>query len=1379
MRLASGAAGIGILPALALVAVLGGVSVATAGDPSLRVRIAWGGGAERHWQGKIALSQGTLGTPEPLGLEADEPGSMWREAASLEVTLPRGRRAGGSDSIKSADGYIAIRPPSARVYDGLDLLVTAPLQASLLICLGGREEKSAPPWIEVPLSELVHGNLNLDLDDRGNRLVASRSPGDEFRVKLPARSLVFAPGEVLKCEVLPHLLPLEPGSRVRVTVQLLTARSNRELWSQDYTIVADQAEAIRLEVPLGMEEGAYDLVISAAHAGRFRLPPTVRPQWSLRSPVVERRIQLLVLNPRAPLPAAEGRLVAVEEIDPANPKWWAKYANLPQLAQFPRLQRLWKGPLGNGSSRAVQHALGRLVELAPSSKSGEASWEAYALPIHRPGEPHVLEVEYPSDVAQTFGISILEMNAAGAVLPVSLDSGVDHAHEMGAVKAPPQWLRHRLIFWPRTKTPVVLVTNRQTNAPAVFGTIRVLAGWRHLPRALGPESPVAGRLLAAYLDRPLVVDNFSGTETLSALSDLSVDDWVTFHEAGTRLVEYLHHVGYNALVLSVFAGGSTLYPSATLQPTPRYDMGRFFAAGQDPERKDVLEMLLRLFDREGLRLIPALDFSTPLPELEGVVRRGGPAADGVRWVGPDGLTWEQTHAPHRGRAPYYNVLHPRVQETMLSAIHEIVGAYGQHPSFAGLSLQLSADGYAQLPGPEWGLDDVTVNLFERDLKVRLPDEGPDRFPQCAVALTYAAADGRREWRREWLEWRAARVAEFYRRVQAELAAVRPGARLYLAGGEMLHPEELARQVRPSLPRRTSVIETLLQVGIDVRQFADGESVVLLRPERVVPANALAEQAVELELAQSPDWDRTFSGFALPGSLFFHAPQRLQVPSFDDKCPFKPCATDLATQPVPSAWQNRRRFVHSLATLDVQVLVDGGWLMSMGQEDALRDLIAVYRHLPAMRMEKVSDPANPAAGQPVTVRSASRDGRTFAYAANDAPFPTAFRVRVQAPPDCRLEPLPGSPPGTLRQDGQGAVWEVRLGPYDLVAVSFSSPGVRLSQPAATWPDEVAAGLKKTIGDLGARAAALRTPPVLDLLENSSFDQPAGSQGSIPGWSVRGPAVASTHRDAGAESIGGQFLHLRCQSATGGVVSAPFLVPGTGRLSISVRLRVDDAVRQPPLRVGLEGKLGEWTFVRFAPFGQVSAEDPSVPAVTTQWDAFVVHVDDLPLDAQTPLRVCFELTGPGEVWIDDVQLRHLAFFAKECAELLRLIAIPDAKLQDGQVADCMRLLEGYWPRFLAHYVPPAETPLVREEPAPPAAEPPRSAGLMERIKGFVPNRLRFSVLAIAIQGRASAWRACQTPRAGWLVAPGGLTARFGKVPGSRSQKGWLVSGPHGGL
>ena len=57
---------------------------------------------------------------------------------------------------------------------------------------------------------------------------------------------------------------------------------------------------------------------------------------------------------------------------------------------------------------------------------------------------------------------------------------------------------------------------------------------------------------------------------------------------------------------------------------------------------------------------------------------------------------------------------------MLSAVRELVQRYAGHASFRGLALRLSAYGYAQLPGPDWGMDDATIARFEHDTGVQVP-----------------------------------------------------------------------------------------------------------------------------------------------------------------------------------------------------------------------------------------------------------------------------------------------------------------------------------------------------------------------------------------------------------------------------------------------------------------------------------------------------------------------------------------------------------------------------------------------------------------------------------------------------------------------------------
>ncbi len=561
------------------------------------------------------------------------------------------------------------------------------------------------------------------------------APGDSLQLLLEHRAMIFTPGETLHAHLQPYALPIEPGTTVRLKVALVDVASGQELWTEKYDqqLPADDALLVPLSLRLPMTEGVYRLTAEAS-------PRDIRARIGFGRVVARRELELLVLaaQPQSvPTVAAEGTAgtagwTELVELDPANPAWWKRLTELP----VPYLRR---GPLDSGHVSTVSHALGRLTQLAPPPRGTDAAWAAYALPLEEPGKPHLLEIEYPGNVPQSVSVSIVEPNAAGQVVPVGIDSGFYVPDE--AADRPAAWQKHRLIFWPRTKAPMALVVNRQPGAPAVYGKLRVLAGPERLPRASVPYDLVFGRPVWAYLEKPCFPKSFSAVEEADAESQRALDGWRTFYQGGTRLVEYLRHTGHTGAMLGVCGDGGTIYPSALLQPNTRYDSGAFFGNAHDPVQKDALEMLFRLFDRERLQLVPTLEFSAPLPGLEAVLRAGGPAAEGIAWIGPDGRSWLDHHAPRDGQAPYYNPLHPRVQEAMRHVVRELIDRYGHHPSLAGVAMRLSSDGYGVLPGPEWGLDDVTIEQFQRDTKIVLPAQGPQRHLERGTALDRAPPGG--------------------------------------------------------------------------------------------------------------------------------------------------------------------------------------------------------------------------------------------------------------------------------------------------------------------------------------------------------------------------------------------------------------------------------------------------------------------------------------------------------------------------------------------------------------------------------------------------------------------------------------------------------------
>lgn len=1249
--------------------------------PTMRLRIEWGSGTARKWQGTIALSDGRLSNPLPLGIEADEPGSMWIE-----------------------NDRLAIREPSARPYDGVDLDVEAPLDASLIVALSASDDPIAGSPQDIPLSQLLNRTFTGRLDERKNQLRAQRAPGDKLRVAVDRDALIYRPEESLEIAVSPTRFVEAAGSRLRLQSRLTNTIDKSEVATQERECQLDgegSSAAVQFSLPLPNKEGVYD----------FDVQPS-RHRLGLWSPLAGgRRVQLVVLgnDPRSLVNANEPPVETIVEIDPANPTWWQRLPNIPML---PSLRK----PLGSGNAAVWRHPLGSLIQIA--ARDGNSGWEAYPLPLHRPGEPHIVEVQFPNDVPQVLGISIVEPNDTAVVTPTGLDSGV-YLPDDGA-EIEPKMKLHRVVFWPRTKTPLL----RLDGAKAMYGKIRVL-GPRHanlggmfereewqthtsLPRRFPAGEQPAGRLLAGYYDRPLFTANFSANQAIDPLRKCRLDDWRTFYEGGHRLVEYLNYVGFNGLVLNVLAEGSAIYPSELLAATPRYDTGVYFTSGQDAFRKDVLELLFRLFDREGLTLIPALDFSAPLPALE-ALRREQPEV-GIELVGRDGHAWSKQHAARRHLA-YYNPLDERVQNAMIDVARELAHRYRHHRSFGGLALQLTADGYAQLPSDDCGFDGRTLAAFEEASGEQLPQSGS---AQRAAWIEKNARD-------KWLRWRAATMSAFYSRMQTKVAGERQGVKLYLAGTGLFERPEMAHKLRPVLSRVTAKNEeALLSVGIDPGANVENDDIVFLRPQRIAPLRSLTAQAVNLELNYDQQLDRLFEKQSLPAALFYHEPQEMRLEGFDAKNPFKGVPSRPLGQPVPAAQHTRRRFVHAVATLDARAIFDGGRLLPLGQEHELGPLVAAYRNLPNVAFETVDGRC-----QPVTVRSLSHGGRTYVYFANDSPWSVNVGVTVEKPAECTVRSLyPGRRVNAPSGEGYRQTWQVSLEPYDLLAAAFSTERVKLSAAETQLDAAIAGQLDARIQDLTERARVLKEPSPLAAPANGDFEQ-AATRSGVPGWEIGPtnnlprivqPPQAEVLLDQVEPHAGRQCVKLSPRGGKAMLTSAAFPAPATGWLSVSVWAHAGQDGPPPKLTLALEGTVSGKPYRR-----QDSIPDArDTVRLSDQWRVYSFDFANLPTVGVSPLRLQFTCEGTGDVWLDDVRTFDLEKLEGNDLVTLVWLAIEraGAKLGKKEYADCWQFLDGYWPRYLRTFVPLTQEPIAnhpRVRRSPPSS-PPAKTGIYERIKDF---------------------------------------------------------------
>ena len=774
------------------------------------------------------------------------------------------------------------------------------------------------------------------------------------------------------------------------------------------------------------------------------------------------------------LPIGNSEWKTTWEIDPANPKWWERMTRIPTLPK--PLPGLTTEPLSNGTAKSHTHLNRTWVELPADT------WQAYPLSVEEIGRPHVLQVEYPSDLPQSLGISIVEPNAAGQVVPIGLDSGVEVSPPAAGSTA--KVLRHRLIFWPQTKAPVVLLTNRRHDQGAWFGKISLQAGPITLPPLRLPPTNVPQRMFAACMERPLIVENFSSGEALDPATGRTLDDWVTFYLATTRLVEYLQHTGSGVIMLPVLCEGSTLYPSDLLEPTPRYDTGLFFESGQDPQRKDVLELLLRVCDRAGVQCVPTLQFTTPLPELERQRLLDPIAAMGIEPLGADGRPLLMRRAPRRGQAPYYNPLDARVQQAMQRVVQELAARYGEHPSLTGIGLQLGPETFALMPDDQSGCDERTLLAFQQQSSVTLSTLQPGH-PQWRAEATQAI---RTTCRVAWLNWRAQKIANFYRQLQQTIEQHHPGGKLFVLPGELLASRQLQFALRPALPAQEQAAPAFAMLGLDPRQFAADRSIVLPLPQRVAPEFVGLSTAYQA-WAQSAEFPALFTGAAYSTQVA-HEPAPLALPSFDQVSPFGAEQTRLWLVPqlVRSDALHRERFVHAIATSDTRLLIDGGWMLPLGQEGALTSLLSVFRRLPDEPFQTVQPRLGGGSQQPAVIRTLVRRGKTYFYVTNDSPWPVTVEIDWQAPGKITIEPYSAQRETTAKTEGTRTTWTVRLEPYDLVGGEIQSAGATVEGWRTTLPPESLEHLREEVRQLRVRANSLRSPQTQDVLSNPSFENP---------------------------------------------------------------------------------------------------------------------------------------------------------------------------------------------------------------------------------------------------------------------------------------------------
>jgi hypothetical protein len=303
------------------------------------------------------------------------------------------------------------------------------------------------------------------------------------------------------------------------------------------------------------------------------------------------------------------------------------------------------------------------------------------------------------------------------------------------------------------------------------------------------------------------------------------------------------------------------------------------------------------------------------------------------------------------------------------------------------------------------------------------------------------------------------------------------------------------------------------------------------------------------------------------------------------------------------------------------------------------------------------------------------------------------------------------------------WKLSLAPYAIEAVRIAMPGVQVVDVTAVPDKAAAAELAARLDDLDKRD--LNTPRAYLALRNPGFEPVTGA-GTPAGWRAATRATLF-ELDATQPQVGATCAYFRSDNGPAALESDPIPMPATGQLAMTVSVRGQQMAPGSELRMVIESRGGSQLYRRSAIIAAAAGASADI------WQAKAILVNDLPLEQRGDVRIRFEMTGPGEVWLDEAQLFDLLFplkfYKDEEAEILRFVKLNHAAksaFDEGRIVDCAQITEKYWPRFLAEYTPRIESAAPVQQatnPTTPSAAPPNQGkqpapGISEHIKRTFP-------------------------------------------------------------
>ncbi len=1238
----------------------------TASPRQFQLRIQWQDDAGGSLQGSIELEQGHFEDVRNLSFDGATTGSL---------------------RMHTNNRALRIAPRGNQTTSGVLLRAIATADTSLQIELRQIKEmaESVKP-LRVKLGDLKSEPSLFTLVP-GRKVWVSRVEGDLLQVESKNRDSLMHCGDDWPIEVSDNGCKLEPGHDYVLRCEIVTAREGAKIAAQDIEFQTDRQGtfaplSVALKVPA--TEGVYDLNV--------RL---VQPQRFQRERVYEwRRLQFVALQTDSPSSQnqdfAAPRTIPYS-IEPVKDASWLKQQFSGWLpGNDDRAPLHWS----NHQARRQEAFNETCLELAPG--------EVYAVELTNLvlNKPHLLTIRVPASQTTKLQACIAEPDSHGKFLPIQVDTAI--VVPTPVIASPEQWSEHRVVFWPKSVRPVLVLSNHHAKTSAVIAPLQISGGIDHLPSIASggstPEQRREARQAFMYLAKPAIAEAFGVSLATDPESGALLHDWVSFYQAGQRLVEYLKWAGYEGAMLNVCSEGGTLYPTNQFAATARYDSGAYFSRCHDPCPKDVVELLLRLFDREGLKLTPMMELNTPLHELESQLEDFD-LAPGVEPINGHAEKLVERISPIRGQAMYYNALDVRVQTAIKHTVQEFCSRYQSHASFSGLALQLNGRNYIQLPEVTWTLDPATLARYAEEL--------PGQLPAGTKLSDWVVQTGRAHF----LQWRAREHSQFI----ASLAKSLRSQPLYLVANDFAN-------------QSNDLTNPELEYGWDWELLASQTNVIPLRYYRHRPLSTVAQQIQDTSLEGDARMDRRMGVATAVGAISETPPERITTPQFPETSPWEASQSPefLLPHAVNSGDDARLCLARLLAPYDRWPLVIGGWTPPRGNETVTREWLQVYQALPIGRFENIVTPAPDTKHGLTVVRRLRTENCFYVYALNLAPWAVSLTLELDNQKQIAPIWLGKSPEHRLTPPNADVKSSINttLASGAIIAIQFDSPEVDVVQwstvPCADQMLASKCAEKLSQLSIATHDANPGLPPIE--IANGDFEM-KGNGDQIPLWNVTTAPGTRVFCDASTAATGRASLCLESDAkdsdSKAWAISSTFQAPPGSRLAISARIK---PLGKPKSIVSmtLEGKVRGQPWRRSLTI-PAFINDTNTPP-NQNWPATIhkLEVTDLPTTGLEELRIAFDLTGQGKVWVDDVRVNSILLTAFERKTLQEDLYLAIQKLKNEDVSAAGRLLALPWTRELISYTQSlAKTNEPKAEPVEQPKPPIKSA---ERVRSWIPKLMR---------------------------------------------------------